>query len=79
MFKKILFMTILIFNYTFATTINQKSQILIINSYHKGFQWSDELINGVEKAFGNNSNVETTILYMDSKRINSVEYYYILN
>jgi len=64
-----------IISYTFATTSKQKSQVLIINSYHKGFQWSDELINGVEKAFGNNSNVETTILYMDSKRINSVEYY----
>jgi len=75
MFKKILFLSIFIFNYAFALVENQKSQILIINSYHKGFQWSDELINGVEKALGNNSHVETTVLYMDSKRINSVEYY----
>jgi signal transduction histidine kinase/ABC-type uncharacterized transport system substrate-binding protein len=75
MFWKILFISILLYNYALGITSNQKSQILIINSYHKGFQWSDELINGVEKALGNNSNAETTILYMDSKRINSVEYY----
>ena len=75
MFMKILFITMFICSFTFATTSKQKSQVLIINSYHKGFQWSDELINGVERAFGNNSNVETTILYMDSKRINSAEYY----
>ena len=65
----------LIFNYTFSSSINHKSQILIINSYPSGFQWSDELMNGVEKAFGNNGNVETTILHMDSKRISSFEYY----
>jgi len=75
MFIKILFIAMFMVSCTFATTSKQKSQVLIINSYHKGFQWSDELINGVEKAFGNNSNVETTILYMDSKRINSAEYY----
>ena len=75
MFMKIVLILIFIVSFTFAITSPQKSQVLIINSYHKGFQWSDELINGVEKAFGNNSNVETTVLYMDSKRINSVEYY----
>ena len=45
------------------------THILIINSYHKGFQWSDELIFGIEKVINNDKNVETTILYMDSKRI----------
>ncbi|MDC0933674.1 ABC transporter substrate binding protein, partial [Arcobacteraceae bacterium] len=75
MVMKIVFVSMFIVSFTFALTSQKKSQVLIINSYHKGFQWSDELINGVEKAFGNKSNIETTILYMDSKRINSAEYY----
>lgn len=76
MYIKVLVLALLfIFNYSLAKPLETKSQILIINSYHKGFQWSDELINGVEKALGNNNNVETTILYMDSKRISSSDYY----
>jgi signal transduction histidine kinase/ABC-type uncharacterized transport system substrate-binding protein len=63
------------FSYSFANENKDKSHLLIINSYHKGFQWSDELISGVEKAIGNNNNIETTILYMDSKRISSSDYY----
>lgn len=64
-----------IIGFSYAKPIQTKEQILIINSYHKGFQWSDELINGVEIALGTTNNVETTILYMDSKRISSPEYY----
>ncbi|MDD2887582.1 MAG: ABC transporter substrate binding protein [Aliarcobacter sp.] len=75
MYIKALLTLLFIFNYSFAKNLETKSQILIINSYHKGFQWSDELINGVEKSLGDKNNVETTILYMDSKRIASPEYY----
>jgi len=72
---KIGLLLVLICPYLFADTVKQNSQVLIINSFHKGFQWSDELINGVEKVLRNNRNIDTTILYMDSKRINSREYY----
>jgi len=75
MYMKTLILLLLFIGSLFANGADKKSQILIINSYHKGFQWSDELINGVEKALGNDNNVETTILYMDSKRISSSEYY----
>ena len=50
-------------------------QVLVINSYHKGFKWSDDLIDGIEKVFKNQLDVDMTILYMDSKRISSKEYY----
>lgn len=75
MYIKALLTLLFIFNYSFANNLETKSQILIINSYHKGFQWSDELISGVEKSLGDKNNVETTVLYMDSKRIASPEYY----
>lgn len=48
--------------------------ILILNSYHRGFQWSDDVINGIEEVFYN-TDINSTILYMDSKRINSQIYY----
>jgi len=52
--------------------VNKK--VLIINSYHRGFQWSDDVINGIEKVFYK-TNVDTNFLYMDSKRISSEKYY----
>ena len=51
-----------------------KLQILVINSYHRGFQWSDDVIKGIEKSFADKSKIETSVLYMDSKRIHSNEY-----
>lgn len=53
----------------------KESQILIINSYHKGFQWSDDILRGVEKVLYNHPNITTNILYMDSKRISSELYH----
>lgn len=73
--KAFLLILLFFFNYSFANNSDKKSHILIINSYHKGFQWSDELIFGIEKVINNDKNVETSILYMDSKRISSIEYY----
>lgn len=52
-----------------------EKQILIINSYHKGFQWSDDVIKGAEEVFDDALDVSTNILYMDSKRINSEAYF----
>jgi signal transduction histidine kinase/ABC-type uncharacterized transport system substrate-binding protein len=53
---------------------NENKNVLIINSYHRGFQWSDDVIRGIEKALYN-TQVDTNILYMDFKRISTPEYY----
>jgi hypothetical protein len=47
--------------------------VLIVNSYHRGFQWSDDVIGGIEKSLYG-TKIDTTILYMDSKRISSTTY-----
>lgn len=47
--------------------------VLIINSYHRGFQWSDDVISGLENSLYG-TKIDTTILYMDSKRISSPKY-----
>ncbi len=67
--KKIIFLLFLSIHYIFA------SNILIINSYHKGYEWSDSIINGIEKSLYNSLGIDTNILYMDSKRVTSKEYF----
>ncbi|MGB5792571.1 ABC transporter substrate binding protein [Poseidonibacter sp.] len=70
--KKLLLLLILFNSYLFAN-----KSILIINSYHKGYEWSDKIIQGIEKEFYSYDNIDTSTLYMDSKRVTSNEY--ILN
>jgi len=49
--------------------------ILVINSYHRGFQWSDDVLSGMEKIFYTHPDIKMNVWYMDSKRISSDEYY----
>ncbi len=64
--------------FTFLLLMNislfAKSNILIINSYHRGFEWSDKVINGIENILYG-TKINTNVLYMDSKRIASPKYY----
>ena len=41
--------------------------ILLLNSYHKGYVWSDEIIRGVEEALAGQP-VELHVEYLDTKR-----------
>jgi len=53
----------------------EKKQILILNSYHKGYPWTDSLVKGIEETLTENiENCEILIEYMDTKRINTDEY-----
>lgn len=51
------------------------NSILIINSYHKGYEFSDKIVNGLEQVLSPYANSEINTLYMDSKRLTSKEYY----
>lgn len=73
--KKISILSVLILFLTLPLLHALDKQILIINSYHKGFQWSDDMLRGMEKVFYEHPGINTNILYMDSKRINSEDYY----
>jgi len=53
----------------------EKKQILILNSYHKGYSWTDGLVKGIEKTLTEKiEDFEILIEYMDTKRINTDEY-----
>ena len=55
----------------------KERNVLILNSYHKGFEYSDTIIKNIEKLFYNNQNINISVLYMNSKQIDSNEREYI--
>ena len=49
---------------------NQTKKVLIINSYHKGFPWTDNIVSGIESVLKSEiNNIELTVEYMDTKSI----------
>ncbi len=73
--KLTFFLTLFVLCYAYPLCAKEDKKILIINSYHKGFQWSDDVLKGMEDVFYDHPEITINILYMDSKRINSKEYY----
>ncbi|RXJ68605.1 histidine kinase [Halarcobacter ebronensis] len=49
-------------------------EVLFLNSYHKGYKWSDDIIQEVEKKLKPIKDVELTVFYMDTKRIMDQSY-----
>ncbi|MBN2166025.1 MAG: PAS domain-containing protein [Marinilabiliaceae bacterium] len=54
---------------------NTKQKILLLNSYHKGFKWTDDITEEVQKHFHNNDNYSLFIEFMDSKRFQDSSYF----
>jgi ABC-type uncharacterized transport system substrate-binding protein len=46
----------------------RKKRILYVNSYHQGYQWSDDITQGVKLVLDGREDVELKITYMDTKR-----------
>jgi len=68
--KKLLIIYFLLSTFLFAN-----SSILIISSYHKGYEFSDNIISGLEKELYKHQDIDFNLLYMDAKRITSDEYF----
>jgi len=67
------FIVFILFFNTFLWANTSKS-VLILNSYHKGFELSDTIIRNIEKTFYSYEDIDIDILYMDSKKIYSRDY-----
>ncbi len=52
----------------------QKKKVLVLDSYHAGLFWSDELEMGIQEGL-KDENLEITIEYMDSYRYNNDTYF----
>ncbi|MBU8892776.1 MAG: response regulator [Bacteroidales bacterium] len=75
-----------IFLLIFFTTLNsflfssEKKNILILNSYHKGLQWTDEIVKGINDGLSDYPiENELYIEYIDSKRFFKKEYQKVLS
>ena len=65
---KILFLSLLFILAASLTHGDGKSsRVLLLNSYHKGYLWSDEITRGVEESFSGR-NIDLYVEYMDTKR-----------
>jgi len=57
---------------------NSPKEILLLHSYNKGLRWTDGISKGVESVFDNKAQYELTTEYMDTKKIDSKEYFKLL-
>lgn len=72
---KFLFFILIFISSLYATP---QKEILLLHSYNNGLKWSDSITKGIKSVLSKYPNYELTIEYMDSKKINSKEYFDIL-
>ncbi len=44
-------------------------RVLVLNSYHEGYHWTDRIMSGIHSVFDAQEDVELFINYMDAKRV----------
>lgn len=60
----------------FAERVYSKKNILILNSYHKGYKWTDNILEGISSVLGPNSQSFNVLVEdMDTKRISADDAY----
>ena len=60
-------------------TAGENKRVLILNSYHKGYLWSDNILMGIESEFAKQSpETELFVEYLDTKRFSPEEMYPLL-
>lgn len=58
----------------FILEAKETKDILLIQSYHKGYKWSDDMSRVIEKNFLDKENIFLSTVFMDTKRIDTKEY-----
>ena len=58
-----------------ARAQSERKQVLFINSYHPGYKFSDDITNAILATFKERGNIDLRIEYLDTKRIQSAEYF----
>jgi len=74
----IIFCTIVIFVNLIPNTVSayeNKKNILIINSYNKGYKWSDDIMSGIQSIINTSTlDIDVDVEYMDSLRTSGEDY-----
>ncbi|MBE9563142.1 MAG: ABC transporter substrate-binding protein [Proteobacteria bacterium] len=71
---KILFILLLSVQSVLAQDVTSDSKVLFINSYHKGYAWSDGIQRGVEAVLAEEKSILLKTIEMDTKRNTSTEF-----
>jgi len=53
----------------------ENKRVLVVNSYHPGYTWSDDIMLGIQDVFGTQGNIKLIIEYLDTKRHFEKSYY----
>lgn len=57
---------------------SDKSQVLVLHSYHNGFKWTDDILTGIRDSLGTSlQDIELSVEYMDTKRFPDPEFTYL--
>jgi len=56
------------FAFALSPDEKDKKQVLVVHSYHIGYTWTDEVMNGIRDVLNKQSNLEVFIEYLDAKR-----------
>ena len=63
-------------NFTVDVDAQSFKKVLILNSYNRGYQWTDNIMRGIDEVLNTKgSQIEVSTEYMDTKRINGPEYW----
>ncbi|WP_244556695.1 ABC transporter substrate binding protein [Enterovibrio nigricans] len=55
-------------------SVSNGQHVLYINSFHRGYGWSDEIETGLRETFATSANpIELSVVYLDSRRFDPVE------
>ncbi len=56
---------------------DKKQHVLLLNSYSKGYDWTDKVVMGVEDILRSHNNIVLKTEYMDTK-VNNSDFYHLL-
>ncbi|MFT9498124.1 hypothetical protein [Anaerosolibacter sp.] len=79
-----LLLSMIIIQYTVRVPVlalrNIEKHVLILNSYHKGYKWTDDMVEGIEDVLKSDlENINLSVEYLDGKRIHGELYFQKLN
>ncbi len=72
--KKAIFLLFIFFT-SFLFALSASKNILLVQSYHRGYKWSDDISKVLEEKFGNRDDTSLTTVYMDTKRVANDAYF----
>jgi nitrogen-specific signal transduction histidine kinase len=81
--KNIRFIAISLFSFLLTSLVlggeaEPVKKILVLNSYHETYHWTDRIMTGVKSVFKTQDDVELFVCYMDTKRSSDEAYFKIL-